>query len=67
MAELGHNAALVTSANEVEEAMFSPVCLLVCLFVNDFLTTILVVECWNFRGLITTLICGSDSFVKRQG
>ena len=31
---------IVTSDNEVEEVLFSPV----CLFVNTFLTTVLVVE-----------------------
>ena len=43
------------------------VCLFVCLFVNNFLTTILVVEWWNFQGLIDTLRSGNDSFLKGLG
>ena len=57
---------LITSANEVGEVLFLPVCYLsVCLFVNNFLTTI--VEWWNFQGLIATLRSGSDPFLKGQG
>ena len=43
------------------------VCLSVCVFVNNFPTTILVVEWWNFQGLIAMLRSGSDSFLKGQG
>ena len=45
--------------------MFSP--LSVCLFVNNFLTTVLVVEWWNFQGSVAVLRSGSDSFSKGQG
>ena len=47
--------------------VFTPVCLFVCLFVNNFLTTVLVVEWWNFQGLIATLRSESDSFLKGLG
>ena len=61
---------LMTFANEVE-GVFTLVCLFVwlsvCLFVNNFLTTILVGEWWNFKGLIVILRSGSDTFLKGQG
>ena len=42
-------------------------CLFVCLFVNNFLTTVLVVERWNFQGLVAMLRSGSDSFLEGLG
>ena len=45
-------------------------CLLVCfclsVSVNNFLTTVLVVEWWNFQGLIAMWRSGRDSFLKGQ-
>ena len=46
---------------------FAPVCLFVFLFVNNFLTTILVVEWWSLQGLIATLRSGSYYILKGQG
>ena len=53
---------LLPLPTKLGEVMFSPlfVSLSVCLFVNNLSTTILVVESWNFQGLIVMLLCGSD-------
>ena len=56
---------MIISVNEVGEVLFLP--LFVCLFVNNFLITVLVVELRNVQGLVATLRSGSDSFLEGLG
>ena len=57
---------VITSTNEIGRRLCFCPCLFVCLFVNNFLPTILVVEWWNLQELIGTLICGSYSILEGQ-